>query len=103
MDPHRPISNSIVKRYSGENTKRGAFWEDNTMSKSFYILYNLSLLKMTSYAIVQASGKQFWVEENRFYAMDLICKMLLSMDETGASIYKRSLKKLSDLITYLVR
>jgi large subunit ribosomal protein L21 len=59
-----------VKRYSGENTKRGAFWEDNTMSKSFYILYNLSLLKMTSYAIVQASGKQFWIEENKFYDFD---------------------------------
>lgn len=25
---------------------------------------------MTSYAIVQASGKQFWVEENKFYDFD---------------------------------
>lgn len=25
---------------------------------------------MTAYAIVQASGKQFWVEENRFYDFD---------------------------------
>jgi len=25
---------------------------------------------MTSYAIIQASGKQFWVEENRFYDFD---------------------------------
>ena len=33
MDPHRPFSNSIVKGYSGEDTKRGAFWENNTMSK----------------------------------------------------------------------
>ena len=33
MDPHRSISNSIVKRYSGKDTKRGAFWENNTMSK----------------------------------------------------------------------
>ena len=33
MDPHRPISNSIVKGYSGEDTERGAFWENNTMSK----------------------------------------------------------------------
>ena len=33
MDPHRSFSNSIVKRYSGENTERGAFWENNTMSK----------------------------------------------------------------------
>jgi len=42
MDPHRTISNSIVKRYSGENTKRGAFWEDNTMSK-----LSLKLLRVT--------------------------------------------------------
>ena len=33
MDPHRTISNSIVKGYSGEDTKGGAFWENNTMSK----------------------------------------------------------------------
>ena len=33
MEPHRSISNSIVKRYSGNDTKRGAFWENNTMSK----------------------------------------------------------------------
>ena len=25
---------------------------------------------MDSYAIVQASGKQFWVEENKFYDFD---------------------------------
>ena len=25
---------------------------------------------MTTYAIVQASGKQFWIEENRFYDFD---------------------------------
>ncbi len=25
MDPHRPISNSIVKGYSGEDTKGGPF------------------------------------------------------------------------------
>ena len=25
---------------------------------------------MAAYAIVQASGKQFWVEENRFYDFD---------------------------------
>ena len=36
MDPHRTISNSIVKGYSGENTKRGAFWENNTMSKLLF-------------------------------------------------------------------
>ena len=30
------------------------------------------LKTMTSYAIVQASGKQFWVEENKFYDLDKI-------------------------------
>ena len=39
MDPHRPISNSIVKGYSGEDTKGGAFWENNTMSK-FSLVFN---------------------------------------------------------------
>ena len=38
MDPHRSISNSIVKRYSGKDTKRGAFWENNTMSKFSLII-----------------------------------------------------------------
>ena len=41
MDPHRPFSNSIVKGYSGEDTKGGAFWENNTMSKSTYTLVHL--------------------------------------------------------------
>ena len=41
MDPHRPISNSIVKGYSGEDTKRGAFWENNTMSKFSLVFFNL--------------------------------------------------------------
>ena len=36
MDPHRPFSNSIVKGYSGEDTKGGAFWENNTMSKFLF-------------------------------------------------------------------
>ena len=39
MDPHRSFSNSIVKGYSGEDTKGGAFWENNTMSK-FLEIYN---------------------------------------------------------------
>ena len=43
MEPHRPISNSIVKGYSGEDTERGAFWENNTMSK--FLLKNSSFLK----------------------------------------------------------
>ena len=33
MEPHRSFSNSIVKGYSGEDTERGAFWKNNTMSK----------------------------------------------------------------------
>ena len=37
MEPHRSFSNSIVKGYSGEDTKRGAFWENNTMSKFSFI------------------------------------------------------------------
>jgi large subunit ribosomal protein L21 len=69
MDPHRPFSNSIVKGYSGEDTKRGAFWENNTMSK-FSLVLVITYTCMESYAIVQASGKQFWVEENKFYDFD---------------------------------
>ena len=38
MDPHRSFSNSIVKGYSGDDTKKGAFWENNTMSKFLLIL-----------------------------------------------------------------
>ena len=44
MDPHRTISNSIVKGYSGEDTERGAFWENNTVSKliiSISIFYEI--------------------------------------------------------------
>ena len=72
MDPHRPISNSIVKGYSGEDTKRGAFWENNTMSKFSFLnkFSSVYFLFMESYAIVQASGKQFWLEENKFYDFD---------------------------------
>ena len=71
MDPHRPFSNSIVKGYSGEDTKRGAFWENNTMSKfSLFLVIIYISSYMESYAIVQASGKQFWVEENKFYDFD---------------------------------
>ena len=40
MDPHRSFSNSIVKGYSGEDTKGGAFWENNTMSK-FTLKYTI--------------------------------------------------------------
>ena len=70
MDPHRSFSNSIVKGYSGEDTERGAFWENNTMSKFSLFIYIYATLSMESYAIVQASGKQFWLEENKFYDFD---------------------------------
>ena len=73
MDPRRTFSNSIVKGYSGEDTKRGAFWENNTMSKIFYFLILLivnNILVMSSYAIVKASGRQLWIEENRFYDLN---------------------------------
>ena len=39
MDPHRPISNSIVKGYSGEDTWKGVSWENNTMSM-FSLIFN---------------------------------------------------------------
>ena len=68
MDPHRSFSNSIVKRYCGEDTKGGALWENNTMSK--FSLFFIFSFCMEPYAIVQASGKQFWVEENKFYDFD---------------------------------
>jgi len=40
VDPHRSISNSIVKDYSGEDTMGVASWENNTMSKfkDFFVL-----------------------------------------------------------------
>ena len=70
MAPHRSFSNSIVKGYSGEDTKGGAFWENNTMSKFSLIILKNSNSAMGMYAIVQASGKQFWIEENKFYDFD---------------------------------
>ena len=33
-------------------------------------MFNISSPFMESYAIVQASGKQIWVEENRFYNLN---------------------------------
>ena len=59
-----------MKRYSGDDTERGAFWENNTMSKFSLFIYIYATLSMESYAIVQASGKQFWLEENKFYDFD---------------------------------
>ena len=73
MEPHRSFSNSIVKGYSGDDTEGEALWENNTVSKFFLLYCNckyLNLNKYTmaiAYAIVQSSGKQFWIEENRFY------------------------------------
>jgi hypothetical protein len=39
MEPHRSFSNSVVKGCSGDNTKKGASWEDNTMSKVGLLLF----------------------------------------------------------------
>jgi len=33
MVPHHSIPNMNVKRYYGENTKRGIFWENSKMLK----------------------------------------------------------------------
>jgi large subunit ribosomal protein L21 len=53
---------------------------------------------MKSYAIVQASGKQFWIEENRFYDFDKLPldkgdsftfnKVLLVKEQNSLSIGK---------------
>ena len=59
-----------MKHYSGDDTEMGAFWENNTMSKFSLFIYIYATLSMESYAIVQASGKQFWLEENKFYDFD---------------------------------
>jgi len=40
------------------------------MSKFSLFIYIYATLSMESYAIVQASGKQFWLEENKFYDFD---------------------------------
>ena len=71
MDPHRPISNSIVKGYSGEDTKRGASWENNTMSK----------LSVTSIQILKI---EFEHEISGIYILDLL--MYLSKIKTFISI-----------------
>ena len=44
MEPHWPFSNSIVKRYSGEDTERVAFWENNTVSKFLLLIYDKNSL-----------------------------------------------------------
>ena len=51
MEPHRSISNSIVKRYSGNDTKRGAFWENNTMSK-FSDIYKVRYILYRVYRVI---------------------------------------------------
>ena len=48
MDPHRSFSNSIVKGYSGEDTKGGALWENNTMSK-----FSLNYLSVYIYGFLR--------------------------------------------------
>ena len=58
MDPHRSFSNSIVKRYCGEDTKGGALWENNTMSKFslFYIFKRLLFISMVDKNIARTLG-----------------------------------------------
>jgi large subunit ribosomal protein L21 len=41
-----------------------------TQCLSLLYLYFYIFLSMESYAIVQASGKQFWLEEKKFYDFD---------------------------------
>jgi len=41
-----------------------------TQCLSFLYFNNYIYSYMDSYAIVQASGKQFWIEENKFYDFD---------------------------------
>ena len=39
MEPLRSISNSVVKRYSGDNTWGGVPWEGSTMPKPHLFLH----------------------------------------------------------------
>ena len=48
--------------------KGGAFGKITQCLSFLYFLF--FLFCMEPYAIVQASGKQFWVEENKFYDFD---------------------------------
>ena len=64
------------------------------MSES-YLLYSYSLI-MVSYAVVEACGKQFWLEEGRFYDFNklplnkgdlfILNKVLLVNDNDNISI-----------------
>ena len=37
LEPLRSISNSVVKRYSGDNTIGDALWEGSTMPRLIYV------------------------------------------------------------------
>jgi hypothetical protein len=50
--------------------KGGPFGKITQCLSFLYIFATFIILGMESYAIVQASGKQFWVEENKFYDFD---------------------------------
>ena len=57
MDPHRSFSNSIVKGYSGEDTERGAFWENNTMSKFFKQLHLIKAIYISGLLVQKEKNK----------------------------------------------
>ena len=50
--------------------KGGPFGKITQCLSLLYFFISLDILSMESYAIVQASGKQFWVEEKKFYDLD---------------------------------
>ena len=57
---------------------------------------------MESYAIVQASGKQFWVEENKFYDLDKLPLDIgdtFSLNQITKLIYMELLEKILKLTT----
>jgi len=68
------------------------------MSKFSLILLSIFFMEESSYAIVQASGRQFWIEENKFYDFDKLPldrgdtfslnKILLVNKENSVSIGK---------------
>jgi large subunit ribosomal protein L21 len=61
-----------VKCYSGDDTEGGILWESSTVPRLYFFLYcsnksNVKNIFIMNYAIIEASGRQFWVEPGRFY------------------------------------
>jgi large subunit ribosomal protein L21 len=62
-----------VKCYSGDDTEGGILWESSTVPRLyFFCIVNtkhnfLNYHHTMNYAIIEASGRQFWVEPGRFY------------------------------------